>query len=409
MTTAGCPWRGGPYGQRAREIAAMGATAARRAARARRLAAAEAAVPRRGRRVPGSWKDRELAARPALRRAAAGQRVPGGARYRRNAAWHAAWAPQRGFAAASRAELDAVCAGPRLEDLQRWDGVGYEAKVRHAADLEARLLDAAYWAEAQESHLDDPTLCLGFEDGVLSPLVSSGGVEDQVYEEGGPGAPRAGGHSPGRPLATAGGGTDVNDIEHGLDDKDCVLSPLVSSFGRGGVVRGAPFSLAPGSFRRGAEGEVSKATLEDRREEGERLSSSAKYVEEIEEQRLLWARGRPGQAAQPFVRRLARVAASIARDRCPLELRLGSVAENDEGEVHGFGFAVSATDLAMVMDEESDSEAEDHVVLDRHGRPISRDAAWEEYLSMESRGSRLPPLFRARFLELACFLGIEDE
>ena len=96
-------------------------------------------------------------------------------------------------------------------------------------------------------------------------------------------------------------------------------------------------------------------------------------------------------------------------DRCPLELRPGSASEGDEGVVHGFGFAVSAADLAMTMGEESGSEAEGLVVPDRRGRPISRDAAWEEYLCMESRGSRLPPWSRSRFLELAVFLGIEHE
>ena len=98
-----------------------------------------------------------------------------------------------------------------------------------------------------------------------------------------------------------------------------------------------------------------------------------------------------------------------ARDRCPLEQRPESEFEGDEEVVHGFGFATSATDLAMVMAEESDSETEGRAVRDRRGRPINRGDAWEEYLSLESRGSGLPPEYRARFLELGSYLGIEPE
>ncbi|CAK0846876.1 unnamed protein product [Prorocentrum cordatum] len=94
---------------------------------------------------------------------------------------------------------------------------------------------------------------------------------------------------------------------------------------------------------------------------------------------------------------------------CLRELPPGSAAENAEGGVHGVWFADSAADLAMVMNEESDSEEDDLVVIDRHGRPISREAAREEYLCMEARGSRLPPYFRSRLLEFTVFLGIEDE
>ncbi|CAK0847017.1 unnamed protein product [Prorocentrum cordatum] len=95
MATGGRPQaygRGGPARaartQHLKEAAEMGAPAARRAARALRHLAAEAAVRAhaRARGGPGSWQAREAAARPALRKAAAGQRVAGDARRRRNAA-----------------------------------------------------------------------------------------------------------------------------------------------------------------------------------------------------------------------------------------------------------------------------------------------------------------------------------
>ncbi|CAK0909666.1 unnamed protein product, partial [Prorocentrum cordatum] len=64
--------------------------------------------------APGSWRDRELAARPALQAAVAGARVCGRRRRRRNAAWHARRVPVGGFATASDAAIAEVAAGPRL-------------------------------------------------------------------------------------------------------------------------------------------------------------------------------------------------------------------------------------------------------------------------------------------------------
>ncbi|CAK0868191.1 unnamed protein product [Prorocentrum cordatum] len=94
----------------------LGASAARRAARRRGRAALEAAlcplVAARG--APGSWLDRERASRPALQRFAAGHRVPGVMRLRRNTGWHARRVPPGGFTAASPAALSWAAAGPRL-------------------------------------------------------------------------------------------------------------------------------------------------------------------------------------------------------------------------------------------------------------------------------------------------------
>ncbi|CAK0867138.1 unnamed protein product, partial [Prorocentrum cordatum] len=76
-------WR--PSGLRAQEILALGASAARRAARLRRQHACEAALRKLqadGLVAPGSWRDRELAARPALMLLAEGLPVPGGRRRR---------------------------------------------------------------------------------------------------------------------------------------------------------------------------------------------------------------------------------------------------------------------------------------------------------------------------------------
>ena len=106
-------WR--PSLQRQADIDSLGPTAARRAARRRRQAAAEAAVGRAGAGGgPGSWRDRELASRPALQCAASGRRIPGSSRRRRNAAWHAARVPPGGFAAASSSGIAWAAAGPRL-------------------------------------------------------------------------------------------------------------------------------------------------------------------------------------------------------------------------------------------------------------------------------------------------------
>ena len=115
MATGGCPpWR--PSSQRQRETLLLGATAARRAARARARAALEAAlVPlAQARATPGPWVDRERAARPALKLAVEGSRVPGSKRRRRNAALHAQRVPPGGFAQASVEGLAWAAAGPRL-------------------------------------------------------------------------------------------------------------------------------------------------------------------------------------------------------------------------------------------------------------------------------------------------------
>ena len=115
MATGGCPsWR--PNTQRQFETFSMGATAARQLARKRARAALEAALRplllERG--APGSWVDRERASRPALRLVAAGERVPGVQRRRRNAAWHASRVPIGGFASASSGCIAWAAAGPRL-------------------------------------------------------------------------------------------------------------------------------------------------------------------------------------------------------------------------------------------------------------------------------------------------------
>ena len=65
--------------------------------------------------MPGGWRDRELAARPALQLRAVGRPVPGRTRRRRNAAWHSAAAPACGFARASDADIALAAAGPRLD------------------------------------------------------------------------------------------------------------------------------------------------------------------------------------------------------------------------------------------------------------------------------------------------------
>ncbi|CAK0908554.1 unnamed protein product [Prorocentrum cordatum] len=107
-------WR--PSELRIMEKDFLGASAARRAARRRGRAALEAAlrplVAARG--APGPWVDRERASRPTLQRIAAGDRVPGAMRLRRNTAWHACRVPPGGFTAASSADLSWAAAGPRL-------------------------------------------------------------------------------------------------------------------------------------------------------------------------------------------------------------------------------------------------------------------------------------------------------
>ncbi|CAK0812372.1 unnamed protein product, partial [Prorocentrum cordatum] len=80
----------------------------------RRNAAAPAWITAESAKGIGSWVDRERASRPALQRIAAGDRVPGAMRLRRNAAWHACRVPPGGFTAASSADLSWAAAGPRL-------------------------------------------------------------------------------------------------------------------------------------------------------------------------------------------------------------------------------------------------------------------------------------------------------
>ena len=99
------------------EVATAGPSVARRSARARARMACEAALHKAlgdYDHAPGSWRDREAASRPALQALASGGRVPGAARRRRNAAWHAADAPESGFTGATQADLAKVASGPRL-------------------------------------------------------------------------------------------------------------------------------------------------------------------------------------------------------------------------------------------------------------------------------------------------------
>lgn len=145
MAAGGRPSQWRPTSLRASEALRLGPSAARRAARRRAQVACEAAVARRpGRPAAGSWQDREAASRPALRLASAGRRVPGAARYRRNAAWHAADAPEVGFASAPMAEIQASAAGPRLG----WSGPpGARASAEVLTPLEemAGSESAAAW------------------------------------------------------------------------------------------------------------------------------------------------------------------------------------------------------------------------------------------------------------------------
>ncbi|CAK0839695.1 unnamed protein product [Prorocentrum cordatum] len=136
MAAGGCPPERGSM--RMGEEARLGATAARREARRRRLLACEAGLrrapgDREGAR-PGSWRDREAASRPALRAAAAGRRVCGSSRLRRNVARHAAQPPPCGFARASRADLARAAAGPRLAAF----GGGAPGPVYEALEVQSQ-------------------------------------------------------------------------------------------------------------------------------------------------------------------------------------------------------------------------------------------------------------------------------
>ncbi|CAK0883699.1 unnamed protein product, partial [Prorocentrum cordatum] len=152
--TAGRPTRRGSALRR-KEEAEVGASAARRRARARRLLAAAAAVGKAASGGPGSWQDREAAARPALRRAAAGRRVPGAMRRRRNAAWRALLAPAGGFARAPAAGLSRAAAGPRMGWLPAaTDGGRRAAATRpHTVRFAGQVVAAAADGSAQTEPL----------------------------------------------------------------------------------------------------------------------------------------------------------------------------------------------------------------------------------------------------------------
>ncbi|CAK0819489.1 unnamed protein product [Prorocentrum cordatum] len=123
---------------RMEEEARLGTTAARREARRRRLMACEAGLrralgDREGAR-PVPWRDREAASRPTLRAAAAGRRVCGSSRLRRNVARHAAQPPPCGFARAARADLARAAAGPRLAAF----GGGASGPVCEAVEVQSQ-------------------------------------------------------------------------------------------------------------------------------------------------------------------------------------------------------------------------------------------------------------------------------
>ncbi|CAK0853766.1 unnamed protein product [Prorocentrum cordatum] len=137
-------WR--PAARRAAEAAALGPTAARRAARARACSACEVALRAAvgAGSAPGSWRDRELASRTASWCRAVGCRVPGAARRRRNAQ-HAVRVPAGGVATASPWKLAWAAGGPRLDmqDAPCVQGVegeqGQRALAPLSADWEATL------------------------------------------------------------------------------------------------------------------------------------------------------------------------------------------------------------------------------------------------------------------------------
>ncbi|CAK0821623.1 unnamed protein product [Prorocentrum cordatum] len=150
MATGGCP--PGRRPMRIVETELLGASAARRTARRRRQLALEAGLRRsagsRGPAAPGSWQDREQAARPALQAAVAGVRVSGIRRYRRNAAWHAAGVPAAGFARATASALAEVVAGPRRGACARGGGGGQAAEGEQ--EQRARGPSGDGWGAPQE-------------------------------------------------------------------------------------------------------------------------------------------------------------------------------------------------------------------------------------------------------------------
>ncbi|CAK0886374.1 unnamed protein product [Prorocentrum cordatum] len=243
--TGGRPllWR--PSSLRSQEDAALGRSAARRRARRRCRQACENALRKlaEAEARPGSWQDRERAARPALVLAASGRRVPGARRRRRNAALHAARIPAVGFAAASEADLAWAAAGPRLGEMHTHEV--------HAEVLDGQLLNVAV----------PGTDALGFQPPCAFPIDE--GVEDECS-----GWPAPGIWQPLSPDAEtrifadgleAGWRLAEQYLEHrGPSEKLRTQgASLVSS---GGVVeevyeeshRGAPCRFAPGSFRQGA-------------------------------------------------------------------------------------------------------------------------------------------------------------
>ncbi|CAK0862619.1 unnamed protein product, partial [Prorocentrum cordatum] len=91
-----------------------------------------------------------------------------------------------------------------------------------------------------------------------------------------------------------------------------------------------------------------------------------------------------------------------------MEPHSSMVGDIDGGMDTVFGH-IAAGDLALIMAPDSDSEADvaHSAMLDQKGRELTREAAWEEYLVLDSRGSNLPRHLRPRFEDLEAFLGID--
>ncbi|CAK0792253.1 unnamed protein product, partial [Prorocentrum cordatum] len=126
-----------------RDIAALGATATRREARQRHRAAREAATQplAQARGEPGSWKDRELAARPALLAPFARGRAALG--HRRNAAPRAQRVPPGGFAHAPAADIARASAGPGSAEAAPSPPRAEPRRPSAQLDAEAQRLDAS--------------------------------------------------------------------------------------------------------------------------------------------------------------------------------------------------------------------------------------------------------------------------
>jgi len=161
-----------PGALRAREAIVLGPSAARRAARVRRQRACEAVLRDLlgdGAADPGGWRDREQAARPALQLRAAGLRVPGRARRRRNAAWHAAAAPSCGFVRASDDAIAQAAAGPRLEEV-----VGRAAAAMGVPPAQDRLSDGGAEGEQAQGGAGAVAARLSADAAVFVPRVGRG-------------------------------------------------------------------------------------------------------------------------------------------------------------------------------------------------------------------------------------------